>query len=224
MALGRRSRYVERTVADIDRSQPLLTIWRGPTPQATWYASLPDGESIVGRDPRRCSIVLRDDRYVSGRHAAFIVYTRMQSVFVEDRRSTNHTWLDERRVNGREEIHHGDTVVIGETSLLLQLPDAWREDTVPKTWTQPKSRAARGPSDLQHVVAAVRAVDAAIGGTWTGRIRGGPGGLDSLLAEELGVSEDRAGRLADILADRLAIRGRAADRLQRLADLLRSGR
>jgi hypothetical protein len=211
-------------MADPDRRMPFLTIWRSATPKATWYVALGDGESVVGRDASVCSIKLVDDPYVSARHATFVVHAAAQSVFVEDRRSTNNTWLGGRRITGREELRHGDILSMGETFLLLQLPDAWRENTVPATWKQPTGRAVRVPSDLGNVADAVLAVDAIVAGSWTGRKRGGPGGLDALLAAELGVAEDRAGRLADKLADRLGVLGRGSDRLQRLADLLRSGR
>jgi len=59
-----------------------------------------------------------DDRYASQFHAR--LYPRNGSWYVEDLGSTNGTYLNKQRLNGTSEVHAGDVVRIGKTTLELR--------------------------------------------------------------------------------------------------------
>ena len=59
-----------------------------------------------------------DDRYASQFHAR--LYPRNGSWYVEDLGSTNGTYLNQRRLTGSTEVHAGDVVRIGKTTLELR--------------------------------------------------------------------------------------------------------
>ena len=59
-----------------------------------------------------------DDRYASQFHAR--LYPRNGSWYVEDLGSTNGTYLNRQRVSGSAEVHAGDVVRIGRTTLELR--------------------------------------------------------------------------------------------------------
>jgi pSer/pThr/pTyr-binding forkhead associated (FHA) protein len=59
-----------------------------------------------------------DDRYASQFHAR--LYPRNGSWYVEDLGSTNGTYLNRQRVSGSAEVHAGDVVRIGRTTLELK--------------------------------------------------------------------------------------------------------
>jgi pSer/pThr/pTyr-binding forkhead associated (FHA) protein len=59
-----------------------------------------------------------DDRYASQFHAR--LYPRNGSWYVEDLGSTNGTYLNRHRLTGSTEVHAGDVVRIGKTTLELR--------------------------------------------------------------------------------------------------------
>jgi pSer/pThr/pTyr-binding forkhead associated (FHA) protein len=59
-----------------------------------------------------------EDRYASQFHAR--LYPRNGSWYVEDLGSTNGTYLNRQRLNGSAEVHAGDVVRIGKTTLELR--------------------------------------------------------------------------------------------------------
>jgi DNA-binding winged helix-turn-helix (wHTH) protein len=77
---------------------------------------LPAGEAIVGRDP--ASTVWIDNPSVSRRHARFVISG--ESAFLEDLGSLNGTRLDGRPVKGRVAIREGDTIVIGDVTVVFR--------------------------------------------------------------------------------------------------------
>jgi hypothetical protein len=70
----------------------------------------------IGRD-RTCQVRL-DDTYVSQIHAR--LYGKDGSWYVEDLGSTNGTYLNRERVTGPREVHAGDEVRVGKTTLELR--------------------------------------------------------------------------------------------------------
>jgi hypothetical protein len=75
------------------------------------------GEELVVGRAEKCHIVL-DDTYVSQMHAR--IFSKGESVMVEDLGSTNGTYLNRRRVAGPMVIKRRDKLQIGNTVLELQ--------------------------------------------------------------------------------------------------------
>jgi pSer/pThr/pTyr-binding forkhead associated (FHA) protein len=71
------------------------------------------GEVIIGRADN-CHVVLKDS-YVSQAHAR--IFSRGNSVMLEDLGSTNGTYLNRRKVSAPVELQRGDKVKIGKTVL-----------------------------------------------------------------------------------------------------------
>src|SRR3954447_8933150 len=74
---------------------------------------LPDGETIVGRDPG-CGVWV-NVASVSGRHARIVV--RGRTATIEDLQSTNGTFVKGARVRARVELHAQDVVRLGEVPI-----------------------------------------------------------------------------------------------------------
>lgn len=70
------------------------------------------GDLVVGRSGADIEI---DDAQVSRRHAA--IRPVGDGIEVEDLGSTNGTWVNERRISGRQPLVSGDTLRIGGTVL-----------------------------------------------------------------------------------------------------------
>ena len=80
-------------------------------------ASHPLRETVqIGR-AEACHLRI-DDRYASQFHAR--LYPRNGSWYVEDLGSTNGTYLNRHRLTGSTEVHAGDVVRIGKTTLELR--------------------------------------------------------------------------------------------------------
>jgi pSer/pThr/pTyr-binding forkhead associated (FHA) protein len=75
-----------------------------------------DDELIIGR-AEKCGLVL-DDNYVSQVHAR--IFSRDDSVMLEDLGSTNGTYLNRRRITAPAEVQRGDRVKIGKTVMELR--------------------------------------------------------------------------------------------------------
>lgn len=73
-------------------------------------------ELVVGR-AEKCNIVL-DDTYVSQMHAR--IFSKGESVMVEDLGSTNGTYLNRRRITSPSELQRGDHLKIGKTVMELR--------------------------------------------------------------------------------------------------------
>lgn len=193
--------------------KPRLSVWSDVVPGPPRLVSLAGryGTFIVGYDDG-CDLVLKD-RLVSSEHAAFHLL-RGGKILIEDRGSTDGTYVDKMRVRGTHELQNGDTVRIGDTFLELDAP--MRPRSSPPRELQPPPP----PGDLQHLIVAVRSVDQRIGGEWEGHTRTR---LDELVAEEISGTKPRTARDAlDALCRRkgVPLELRGAARLQRLADIL----
>ena len=75
-----------------------------------------DAVNSIGRDVNN-SIVI-DDSFVSSDHA--VLSFRGRAWYVEDRGSTNGTWLNGQRVEGMLPLGYGDEVQIGQVRLRLE--------------------------------------------------------------------------------------------------------
>jgi hypothetical protein len=75
------------------------------------------GEELVVGRAEKCHIVL-DDTYVSQMHAR--IFSKGDSVMVEDLGSTNGTYLNRRRITSPSELQRGDHVKIGKTVMELR--------------------------------------------------------------------------------------------------------
>ena len=134
----------------------------GPLAEESY--ELTEGRWLVGRDPS-CDIVV-DDRGVSGEHAV-LTLDPDGTAWIEDR-STNGTFVDGRRIRGREPLPHGSEVRFAS---VVATAGARRGDTGEHAAVaaQPGSRALRG---VLAVVAAV-AVGAVAALLATGALGGG---------------------------------------------------
>jgi hypothetical protein len=85
--------------------------------QGDWVgeASLKLGETTIGRNP--ASDIVLGDKSVSSEHA--LIKTVGARSTIEDLGSTNGTYIGTERIE-RHELKHGDTIVIGEHSLVYR--------------------------------------------------------------------------------------------------------
>jgi hypothetical protein len=104
-------------VASAGRHIGRLVVVESPegTPRAG--SSIPlDAVNTLGRDVNN-SIVI-DDSFASAEHT--LLTFRGQAWYVEDRASTNGTWLNGERVEGYQQISYGDELQVGQVRLRLE--------------------------------------------------------------------------------------------------------
>lgn len=99
----------------------------------------------IGRHPDN-DIVLKDDRAVSGRHAAIV--TIMNDSFLEDLDSTNGTLVNGRRVS-KHPLSNGDVITIGQHSLKYEGAVTEYEDDFEKTMILKPSEIIAATSSAQ---------------------------------------------------------------------------
>lgn len=64
------------------------------------------------------AVSLAGDEFASGRHAR--IESQRDGVWILDLGSTNGTFVNGERIDGRARLHEGDVVRIGETELILE--------------------------------------------------------------------------------------------------------
>ena len=74
------------------------------------------GETTIGRHAT-CDIVLQNDKSISGTHA--VIKTVGQKSTLEDRGSTNGTFIETERIT-QHQLRHGETIVMGEHELIYR--------------------------------------------------------------------------------------------------------
>jgi pSer/pThr/pTyr-binding forkhead associated (FHA) protein len=89
---------------------------------------LPEGESILGRDPG-CSVWL-DAAGVSRRHARIDVQRGGDIIRVEDLGSMNGTFVDESPVRGIVQVRDGSVIQVGRVELTVRV---WPRGKPPET-------------------------------------------------------------------------------------------
>lgn len=80
-----------------------------------------EGEVIVGRSPEEANLIVYDDRSVSKSH--FKIIEQKGEFLIEDLQSSNHTWLNGRRVVGQQPVKTGDRVTIGYYTYSITLKE-----------------------------------------------------------------------------------------------------
>jgi pSer/pThr/pTyr-binding forkhead associated (FHA) protein len=99
--------------------QPLgrLVVIASPEGRPAEGTSLPlDAVNSIGRDVNNAIVI--DDSFVSTEHA--VLSFRGRAWYVEDRGSTNGTWLNGQRVEGLLPLGYGDEIQIGQVRLRLE--------------------------------------------------------------------------------------------------------
>lgn len=104
-------------------SAPILIFLHGPL--AGKRVALDQEEHTAGRGKQN-EIVL-DDRLASRVHAIFM--RRGGVVLVEDLGSHNGTYVNDERLHGIRQLHHGDRVGIGRSRILFEDPSQILDDT-----------------------------------------------------------------------------------------------
>jgi len=79
-----------------------------------------DSKILIGRS-EESNIRIGYDDFCSRKHA--LLYWEGSSCIIEDLNSTNGTFLNGERVNGKVELHNGDKVGLGQTELLVGVKD-----------------------------------------------------------------------------------------------------
>jgi DNA-binding winged helix-turn-helix (wHTH) protein len=104
------------------------------TPSRFWLALdsrnvvIPEGESVIGRDPR-CDVWLDSDG-VSRRHARLRLEPGRDQVTLEDLGSTNGTFVGRARLTGPRALKDGDLIGLGSATVTFRV---WSESESRKT-------------------------------------------------------------------------------------------
>jgi hypothetical protein len=99
--------------------QPLarLVVVAAPEGKPEPGASIPlDAVNSIGRDVNNSIVV--DDSFVSAEHT--LLTFRGRAWFVEDRGSTNGTWLNGQRIEGLWPLGFGDEIQVGQVRMRLE--------------------------------------------------------------------------------------------------------
>lgn len=90
-------------------------------PAYTFETSLRSGdEIIIGRDPAKCSKVIDYDRSISGRHCR-ISCSSDRRVMIEDLKSSNHTYVNDKEVFAPVPLNTGDEIRLGRVKLSVTI-------------------------------------------------------------------------------------------------------
>ena len=115
-ALWRDLRSAVRTA---HRALARLVVLESPEGTPTQGSSVAlDAVNSLGRDVNNSIVV--EDQFASAEHA--LLTFRGRSWYLEDRGSTNGTWLNGQRVEGANSVGYGDEIQIGQVRLRLDRP------------------------------------------------------------------------------------------------------
>jgi hypothetical protein len=110
-------RDLRTSVASAGQALGRLFVVAAPEGRPEPGSSIPlDAVNSLGRDVNN-SIVI-DDSFVSAEHA--LLTFRGRAWYIEDRGSTNGTWLNGQRVEGMLALGYGDELQIGQVRLRLE--------------------------------------------------------------------------------------------------------
>ncbi|HSI05094.1 MAG TPA: FHA domain-containing protein, partial [Myxococcota bacterium] len=112
-------------------------------------SSVSDGISI-GR--QEGNTIRLNERNVSRRHARFV--RDPMGIFAEDLDSYNGVWINGDRIKGRQELHDGDTIRVGDFQLELRGEGLQRrvEETTQRTMVGEGSEPTRPDIRLEHAM------------------------------------------------------------------------
>ncbi|MGK5742469.1 FHA domain-containing protein [Micromonospora sp. URMC 103] len=111
---------------------PSLTIAGGPMRGASFR--LGPAAQVIGRAPAADVVV--SDPHLSRRHAE--VWLAPDGASLRDLGSTNGTWLNDRRIDGVEQLTDGDVIRVGRTELRFFDPGVARTDPVGLSFGTPR--------------------------------------------------------------------------------------
>jgi hypothetical protein len=104
-------------VAGAGRPLARLHVIGAPEGRPSPGTSIPlDAVNSLGRDVNNSIVV--DDSFVSAEHA--LLTFRGRAWYVEDRGSTNGTWLNGQRVEGLLPLGYGDEIQVGQVRMRLE--------------------------------------------------------------------------------------------------------
>jgi len=104
-------------VAGAGRPLARLVVVGAPEGRPPPGTSIPlDAVNSLGRDVNNSIVV--DDSFVSAEHA--LLTFRGRAWYIEDRGSTNGTWLNGQRVEGLLPLGYGDEIQVGQVRLRLE--------------------------------------------------------------------------------------------------------
>jgi phosphoserine phosphatase RsbU/P len=94
--------------------------------------------TLLGRQ-NDCDIVL-NDKTIS-RHHAQILHTNL-IYFIEDLNSSNGTYVNGQKIQGRRQLHEKDQITLGDLSIIFHLehPPEAKETTLPQIITEPSGK------------------------------------------------------------------------------------
>ncbi len=104
-------------VAGAGRPLARLVVIASPEGEPETGASIPlDAVNSLGRDVNNS--ILIDDSFVSAEHT--LLTFRGRAWYVEDRGSTNGTWLNGQRIDGLWPLGFGDELQVGQVRMRLE--------------------------------------------------------------------------------------------------------
>jgi pSer/pThr/pTyr-binding forkhead associated (FHA) protein len=110
-------RDLRATVAGAGRALGRLVVIAAPEGSPVPGSAIPlDAVNSIGRDINNAIVV--DDSFASAEHALLIF--RGRAWYVEDRGSTNGTWLNGQRVESFLPLGYGDELQIGQVRFRLE--------------------------------------------------------------------------------------------------------
>lgn len=126
---------------------PFLVYRDAESEQVIFEVPGESAEIWVGRS-RSAGMCLDFDREVSSLHAKIEVVGG-EATLVDDGLSTNGSWVDGERVNGRRRLHDGDMLRFGQTFVLFRSP---QEAPVESTVVSSDALTAAGVTPAQRKV------------------------------------------------------------------------
>ena len=110
-------RDLRATISGAGRALGRLVVVASPEGRPAAGISIPlDAVNALGRDVNNSIVV--DDTFVSAEHA--VLAFRGRAWYVEDRGSTNGTWVNGQRVDGYAPLGYGDELQVGQVRLRLE--------------------------------------------------------------------------------------------------------
>lgn len=114
-------RDLRTTVAGAGRALGRLVVVAAPEGRPAAGTAIPlDAVNTIGRDVNNAIVV--DDSFASAEHA--LLTFRGRAWYVEDRGSTNGTWLNAQRVDTLLPLGYGDELQVGQVRFRLERAQA----------------------------------------------------------------------------------------------------